>query len=241
MDYIKHVCIGIQARSTSERFPKKIFELIDNKPLLKHVIDACDKAAFYLNRHTYKTRIRVSHVILCPYKDELIPSFSQGVMVIQGPEDDVLTRYVIMARKLEAAYIVRVTGDCPLLPHYLISKLINLAVINEYDYCSNVDEKTRTSIDGYDVEVMSRRALEWANENAKDPSLREHVTQILRSNQIPSDFKTSTVVNFLNQSHIKLSVDTPEDLERVRVEYERVKVPTDRAESLFGRNHVHKF
>jgi spore coat polysaccharide biosynthesis protein SpsF (cytidylyltransferase family) len=241
MDSIKHVCIGIQARSSSKRFPRKVFEMIGDKPLLKHVIDACDKSAFYLNRHTYQSKIRVSYAVLCPTKDEILHGFSQCAMIIEGPEDDVLSRYVLMANKLEADYIVRVTGDCPLLPHYLISKHIKLAVINEYDYCSNVDEKTRTAIDGHDVEVMSRRALQWADQNATDPSLREHVTQILRSNQIPPDFKMSTVINFLNQSHVKLSVDTIEDLERVRVEYERVMIPTARAENLFGRKRVHKF
>lgn len=241
MDSIKHVCIGIQARSTSHRFPRKVFEIIGDKPLLKHVIDACDKAAFYLNRHTYKSRIRVSHAILCPARDEITRVFGKCAMVIEGSESDVLSRYVLMAKKLEADFIVRVTGDCPLIPPFLISKIITLSVVNQYDYCSNVDEKTRTAIDGHDVEVISKRALSWADENAQDPSLREHVTQILRSNQIPSDFKTSTVIGFLDQSHLKLSVDTPDDLERVRAEYARVMQSAAKAEKIFGAQHVHKF
>jgi spore coat polysaccharide biosynthesis protein SpsF len=242
MDSIKHVCIGIQARSTSARFPRKVFELIGGKPMLRHVIDTCDKSAFYTNRHTLYSKIRVSIAILCPYKDEIVRNFgTRGLPIIEGPEQDVLSRYALMAKSLEADYIVRVTADCPLLPHYLITKHIKLAVVNEYDYCSNVDEKVRTAIDGHDVEVISRRALEWADRHAQDPSLREHVTQILRSNQVPQDFKRGAVIGFLNQSHIKLSVDTPEDLERVRIEYERAKNPAETAEALFGKHHVHKF
>lgn len=240
MDSIKHVCIGIQARSTSQRFPRKVFELIDGKPMLRHVIDACDRASFYLNRHTFQSKIRVSYAVLCPYQDEIQSAFGTRAMVLEGPENDVLARYKILLNRLEPDYIVRVTSDCPLLPPFLITKHIKIAVSNEYDYCSNVDEKVRTALDGYDVEVMSRRALLWADENCKDPSLREHVTPILRTKLIPHDFKVGYVVGFLNQSHIKLSVDTPEDLERVRIEYERVKRAHETAEKMSGKNCVHK-
>lgn len=209
--------------------------------MIRHVIDTCDQSVYYLNRFTDRSRIRASYAVLCPFKDEIVKALKSRCNVIEGPEDDVLARYQTMSEKLSPDYIVRVTADCPLIPPFLITKLIKLAVVNEYDYCSNVDEKVRTSMDGHDVEVMSKRALEWANVTATDPSLREHVTQILRSHLIPSDFKTSTVVNFLNQSHVKLSVDTPEDLERVRIEYERAKSSTDAAEALFGRSHVHRF
>jgi spore coat polysaccharide biosynthesis protein SpsF len=240
MSGIKHVVIGIQARSSSRRFPRKVYELIDGKPMLRHVIDAADKASFYLNRYTYQSKIRVSYAVLCPYKDEIIKSFGSRAMVIEGPEDDVLTRYKIMADRLQADYIVRITSDCPLLPPFLITKHIKIASANQYDYCSNVDPKVRTAIDGYDVEVMSKRALDWADQNASDPTHREHVTSILRTNQIPSEFKTGHILGFLNQSHIKLSVDTPDDLEHVRIEHERTKSAHEKAEALSGSQNVHK-
>lgn len=240
MDFIRHVCIGIQARSNSHRFPRKVFELIDEKPMLRHVIDACDRASFYLNRHTFQSKIRASYAVLCPHRDEIQQAFGTRAMVIEGPEEDVLSRYKLLVTKLEPDYIVRVTSDCPLLPPFLITKHIKIAIANSYDYCSNVDEKVRTALDGYDVEVISRRALLWADENCSDPSLREHVTPILRTKLIPKDFKVGHVLGFLNQSHIKLSVDTPEDLERVRIEYDRVKKAHHLAEALAGKQNVHR-
>jgi spore coat polysaccharide biosynthesis protein SpsF (cytidylyltransferase family) len=237
---MKRVCIGIQARSTSSRFPNKVFEVIAGKEMLRHVVDAVDKCAFYLNRNSHRSGVEVSHVILCPKGDPIKAKYETRTAVMEGPEDDVLTRYYIMANRMDADYIVRITGDCPLVPPYLISKHIKVAIANEYDYCSNVDEGYRTAIDGYDVEVVSRRALEWANENAKEPRDREHVTTILRTQKFTESFKCGLVVNFLNQSHVKLSVDTLDDLEAVRVESDRVNKNIEKARAKFGRNHVHQ-
>lgn len=242
MSQIRQVWVGIQARSGSKRFPRKVFELIDGKPLLRHVIDSCDKAAFYMNRHTHQSKIMVNYAILCPFGDEIKQAFGTRCMVIEGPEDDVLARYKLLSDKVHPDYIVRVTGDCPLIPHYLITKLIKTTIANDYDYCSNVDEKCRTAVDGYDVEVMSKRALLWADTHALAGSKdREHVTTLLRSRQTPEHFKLGHVIGFLNQSHFKYSVDTPEDLDRVRVEYARVKQAQVEAEKLFGKTQVHRF
>jgi spore coat polysaccharide biosynthesis protein SpsF (cytidylyltransferase family) len=237
---MKRVCIGIQARSTSARFPGKVFEIIAGKEMLRHVVDAADKCAFYLNRNSHRSGIEVSHVVLCPKGDPIKQRYETRAMVMEGPEDDVLTRYYTMANRLDADYVVRITGDCPLVPPYLITKHIKVTIANEYDYCSNVDEGARTAIDGYDVEVMSRRALEWANENAKEPSQREHVTTIMRTKAFESQFKCGAVVNFLNHAHVKLSVDTVDDLEAVRVELERVSKRVEAARSKFGKSHVHQ-
>ncbi len=240
MSTLAHVCIGIQARSTSTRFPRKVFELIDGKPILRHVLDACDKAAFYLNRTSDRSGIRVSYAVLCPQGDPIKAAFGTRAMILEGSEKDVLSRYVSMASKLGADYIVRVTADCPLLPPFLISKHIKIAVQNRYDYCSNVDENVRTAIDGFDVEVISKRALDWLGQYANQDSEREHVTTLLRSGQIPNDFKVGHVVGYLNQSGLKLSVDTPEDLERVRTEYESVKNILMQAEQMAGKSAVHR-
>lgn len=237
---MKHVCIGIQARSTSSRFPNKIFEPIQGKEMLKHVVDAVDKSQYYLNRNSHRSGFTVSYAILCPKGDPLKEKYKTRSKIIEGDEFDVLSRYVEMARALSADYIVRVTGDCPMLPPYLITKHVKLALANEYDYVSNVDEQYRTSIDGHDVEVFTKSALDWADEHAKEPRDREHVTTVLRTSAFSENHKCGLVVNHLNQSHIKLSVDTHDDLEHVRIENERLNKILESARIKFGKNHVHQ-
>ncbi len=238
MAHINNVLIGIQARSTSTRFPRKSFAMLGDKPLLQHVIDACKKAAMYENKFSFKKHTLVNVAVLCPFDDEIVPGFKNTCRIIEGPEDDVLTRYVNAAEKTAADYIVRITADCPLIPPYLISKHITSAVVNRHDYLSNVDERLRTSFDGIDCEVISKEALAWLHVNATEPKDREHVTTLLRR-EPPKWANIGHVVGYIDLSDLKLSVDTPEDLERVKKHYDKINSAIESA-SKFA-NQVHRF
>lgn len=233
------ILIGIQARSTSKRLPGKCFEMIGDRRLLDHVIDAAKSSAAYMNRHTNKNGVLVKVSLLIPFGDRIESEFKRSCHIVHGPEDDVLTRYKTAADVNEADFIVRVTGDCPLIPSFLISKIIKIGVMNKYDYVSNSDENSRTSLDGVDCEVMSKKLLDYLDENAKDPSDREHVTAMARR-EPPRWAKMGAVVGYFDQSGIKLSVDTKEDLERVRNEYESLSRRLNDAERRYGRGCIHR-
>lgn len=242
MSNMTHVCIGIQARSTSARFPRKVFEMIGDKPMLSHVIDNCKAAAQYSNNYTHKNKIVITVALLIPSGDEIGPSFHKHhVPIIDGPEFDVLSRYMKMSERMNSDFIVRVTGDCPLLPHFLIGKAITVATKNQLDYVSNVDESMRTAADGFDIEVLSRRALEWANVNSTDPKDREHVTRVLRTKPIPPDFKVGHIISYVDLSNMKLSVDNRDDLERVRAHYGRIQEAISKAEAVHGKASIHRY
>lgn len=240
-DFLK-VVIGIQARSTSHRFPRKVFQKIGEKMMISHVLEACERSARYMNGQMGQNKTVTEVALLVPYKDELVGALyrRRGLSIIEGPEDDVLARYVMAARKLEADYIVRVTGDCPLIPPYLITKHVTTARMNGYDYLSNVDDTARTAADGTDCEVISRKLLEWLDVNATDKADREHVTTLAR--RAPPEWaSTGHVIGHLNLSGLKLSVDTEEDLERVRGEYEKLQNAIHSAEAKNGKQSVHRF
>lgn len=234
------VVIGIQARSTSKRFPNKVFAKIGDKAVLQHVIDAAKDACVYSNRFTDRWQREVSFALLIPFDDPIKVHFAGAGRIIEGPEDDVLARYLKMAKETDADYIVRVTGDCPLIPSYVITKHIKTAIKNKYDYVSNVDERLRTSFDGTDCEVISRRLLELASDCAKAKSDREHVTTWIRRCP-PTWAKFGHVIGYLPMADLKLSIDTPEDLERVRDYYNQVQDAIRLAERLHGKNSVHRF
>lgn len=240
MDNLISVLIGIQARSTSTRLPKKCFEPIGGKRLLDHVIEACNRAAKYSNKFTYRKNYTTDIALLIPEGDMIKRAFSSQAEIVEGSEYDVLSRFEKAQKKFNAEYICRITGDCPLIPPFVISKHISLAVVGEYDYVSNVDEECRLSLDGIDCEVMSRRMLRWLVENARTPQEKEHVTILARTDP-PVWAKRGFTASFFDQSHIKLSVDTREDLERVREEYDRVGKKLQKAEKLYGRESIHRF
>jgi spore coat polysaccharide biosynthesis protein SpsF len=233
------VVIGIQARSTSKRFPGKVFEMIGDKSVLQHVLHAALGSSLYLNNTMRRSGVYTMFALAIPQGDRIAKAFPNACMV-EGPENDVLKRYVMLAQKFSADYIVRITGDCPLLPSPLITKHIKVALKNAYDYVSNVHEEFRTSLDGFDVEVFSRKMLDWADQTASIPSDREHVTTFMRRHP-PEWAKIGHVINYISMANVKLSVDTPEDLERVRVAYNEIKRALKTAEELHGKAALHRF
>jgi spore coat polysaccharide biosynthesis protein SpsF (cytidylyltransferase family) len=138
------------------------------------------------------------------------------VQYLEGPEQDVLTRFYWAAKAVGAKHVIRITSDCPLIDSSIISYMAWLVAANNFDFLTNLP-----CIDGQDVEIMSMRALEWANEKAKDDRSREHVTlyikeNVERFNKAGLSYCTYSSI-LLNQKYFpKMSVDTPEDLETVR-------------------------
>jgi len=215
------VLIGIQARSSSKRFPNKMMAALDGKPVIEHVISTCLSVRDYLSKSKIES-IDVQVALLVPWGDPLKSRFENMVRIIEGPEDDVLTRYWNAYKSGDYDFVARITGDCPLIPSFVIVKHIKCAVAFDADYVSNVDPMMRTEIDGWDCEVLSREALSWLNDNAKEQEDREHVTTLIR--QIPPRWaKIGHVIGFVDRSSIKLSVDTIEDLERVSEQMANVK------------------
>lgn len=236
----KKILIAIQARSTSSRLPGKVLQLIDGKTMLDHVCDAAKRSADYLNRFTFKTGIAVHCCLVVPTGDPIVSQFRHKILVIEGSETDVLGRYMAAVDSQKPDWVVRITSDCPLIPPFIISKHIKLAVVNNYDYISNIDPRFRTALDGADCEVVSAKLMQWAHENAKPGPDREHVTPLCRSTP-PRWAKCAAVIGFFDESEVKLSVDTSEDLEAVRHNFERVKDKIRQAEKAYGRENVHRF
>ena len=213
MEKFTSVAIVIQARSTSKRFPGKIFERIGSKQVLQHVLDACYNSAGYINVRSSTHGVVCGVSLAVPTNDAILVPYAKH-NIIQGPEDDVLRRYAIAREKLGADYIVRITADCPFVPPFMISKMIQNAVKYKIDFHSNAEPRSRTVPDGWDVEVISKKLLEWLDENAKEPADREHVTSMLAVSPPPWAV-IEPVVGFADFSEVKLSVDTEDDLERL--------------------------
>lgn len=230
------VLIGIQARSTSERLPNKAIEVICGTPILGRVIYACDSAAATI-RHKGPADVTVA--VLTPYGDPIVSHFRDRAAMVEGPELDVLERYRMALDEYRPDYVVRITGDCPMIPSPVIVSHVLLAMKHEYDYFSNTDERFRTALDGIDCEVVSARLMRHTAEVAKRADDREHVTLMMRR-EPPSWAKIGVSLTHFDNSHVKLSVDTPEDLENVRREFDRTYSKYQAAVRVLGKSRVHR-
>src|SRR6185436_10128014 len=59
---------------------------------------------------------------------------AMGLRVFRGDEDDVLRRHVECARFLDAAHVVRVTGDNPLTDLETLERLVELHLAQDAEY-----------------------------------------------------------------------------------------------------------
>lgn len=237
------VLIGIQARSTSERLPRKAHLKILGKPILQHVIDRAKDAASYLNRYSSGNGFNTDVSLLIPLGDEIKGAFKGHCPIIEGDEKDVLSRYVALQASTECDYIVRITGDCPMIPAFLIQKIIKIGMINGHDYVSNVgddQETNRTSMDGYDCEFLSSRMLKHLDDHATSAEDREHVTALARR-EMPDWANYGHVMGQADLSGIKLSVDTLEDYERVTAFMELLKAKAVQSVRKYGKQNVFTF
>lgn len=204
------VCI-IQARIGSTRLPGKVLIPIMGKPMLQQVVERVAKS-----RLIDKIIIATTHK---PQDDPLAALCDASQWsYYRGSEDDVLDRYYQAAKQNHADVIVRITSDCPLIDPSVLDLVVAtfLSTAPTVDYASNV--VVRTYPRGLDTEVFSFNALERAWSDDKAPNWREHVTPYIH--QQPGLFRLQHVVNPVDYSRYRLTVDTPADMALIQRIYE---------------------
>lgn len=189
----------IQARLGSTRLPGKVLETLGGQSLVARVVAAAGQIAGV-------NRVIVAWPGDAPHR----------------AESDVLGRYADVARRENADVIVRLTGDCP-----LFDSQVGTLVVQRYlsgghrDYVSNVYPR-RTWPDGLDCEVFSYRLLKLADLGATDAADREHVTPWMQRRLGPDVVNLELPVDW---SHVRLTCDTREDLEWLRVAIQAPRSP----------------
>lgn len=203
----------IQARMGSTRLPGKVLMPLAGKPVLWHIV------------HRLKQCCMVDVIAIAtsngPQDDPIALWAAEiGIPAVRGPEDNVLERYLLAARQLDADVVLRVTGDAPLVDPSLIDHMITLLVEGDADYCTG--EPGVISIhEGF--APLSRKALEKIGREAgSDPAGREHVDGFIKKH--PERFSIVHVP--IPQEHhltgTRISVDTPADLEFLNLLYQEL-------------------
>jgi len=220
----KKITVMIQVRTGSTRLPGKALKKIEGKPIIWHMINRVKKIKSVQQIVIVTTRKR---------EDERFLKIAQenGILGFQGSEEDVLDRHYRCAMKFNADPIIRITSDCPLIDPYLVERILQVFLKNNYDYVTNREPPTYP--DGLDTEIFSFSALKKAAIYAKMRSEREHVNPYIVKN--PKKFKIFNYRNRKDLSHMRWTVDEKNDLKFVRQIYSRMK-----PKMLFSTNAVLK-
>lgn len=195
----------VQARQGSARYPGKSLRPLAGRPMILHVLERAkeiDCGPVWLATSINERDDELAKVVSLA-----------GYTVYRGSEWDVLQRMSEAARLARAETVVRLTGDCPLLAPEVSRAVLDLYVANGADAYTSNDTARSGWPDGLDTEVFPADLLHHMADRTTDPLDREHVTRAMRKS-LASELH-ATFLCQENWTHVKLSVDTVEDFNRV--------------------------
>jgi spore coat polysaccharide biosynthesis protein SpsF len=205
----------LQARMGSMRFPGKVMADLAGRPMLEQIIRN-------LRRARLITQLVVATTALT--QDDIIARLADSLDVpfYRGSESDVLDRYYRAAQQFEAEIVVRLTADNPMVDGAFVDCCLGQFASADppVDYLDTGGSPPFPV--GLSVEVFRFRALEEAWREDRDPASREHVTPYIRCH--PQGFRSKRVANRANDSDLRWTIDTEEDLVRVRRIYDALQL-----------------
>lgn len=192
--------IVVQARMGSTRLPGKVLKQVRGKPLLEYLVERLRRVRL-ADAFVVATTIEPADAAIVAECERL------GVRYTRGPELDVLARYHDAAIAHQAALVVRVTSDCPLIDPAVIDAAIGLYRGGQYDYVSNALRPGYPL--GMAVEVFPFALLDQARREAVAPAEREHVTPFFYLR--PERYRIGHLRNRTDLSAERWTVDTEQD------------------------------
>lgn len=152
--------ICICTRLDSRRVPRKVFQRIDGKPAIQHILDRV--------RHTYPI------VIAVPEKCNDFDGYdSPEVSIYKGQGNSPLHRMANVLRIWEEDYIIRITHDDMLIDKQTMVDAVKLAEKEGAGYVISP-----SIVEGAGVEVISRENLLAAADAIKEPI--EHISYYVK-------------------------------------------------------------
>ena len=195
------VC-GIQARMSSSRLPGKMLADVGGAPLIERVVERLGRAS-ELAEVAVLTSTDASDDPLVEHCE------ARGIAVRRGSLDDVLSRYLDLARETGASWIVRITGDCPLVSSEFVDAQVR--AVREFDADLVHAPGGRATLPGHSI--ISTRALFRAAESG-DQRDREHVGSFwLLENRHLLRTVELQLPSGLRRDDVRLTIDEEVDLE----------------------------
>jgi spore coat polysaccharide biosynthesis protein SpsF len=163
----------IQARASSERLPNKIFKELEGIPVLGIIIK---------NLQAVKEIQEVWVATSEPGSDR-VKSIAKdfGANTYIGHPDDVLSRYLAIAKSSHASILVRATGDNPFVDTARIKKTMELHRESDADVCAFLGLPLGATVETLKAETL-RKSYFKINQlsNKERMSHKEHVSTYLK-------------------------------------------------------------
>lgn len=201
--------IILQVRMDSRRLPGKALALVGGRPLVEQCIrrlqhgDAAPVILATTTRDDDQVLAALGHLA--------------GVGVFRGAASDVLDRFVRCAAAYDLAYVIRATADNPAVDPAAPQRVLDALVRTGADYVREEGLPYGAAVEGVTTAALMRAAA-----LARDAEDREHVTTFV---QRRTDLFRGVCLDApppLARPDVRLTVDTPDDLLRMRQLYDSI-------------------
>ena len=170
------VITSVEARMGSSRLPGKTLASINGVPMLRVIVERL-RPAKGVDDIVVATSDSPENDVL----EELCQAL--GVHCFRGDENDVRARVLCAAKAHGADVLVKLTGDNPLVDHYLTEAMLerfftmdcDLLTNGAMEYSRNWSEP-RTFPIGCNIQVLKRSVLEDTARRFPSSRFKEHVT-----------------------------------------------------------------
>ena len=211
---MSEVIIIVQARMGSKRLPGKSLIDIAGKPLIGHLFDSLVQA-LPIDQIFLATTSLPEDFQLGEYIE------SKGISIHFGDSEDVASRYCEILENNPAEYFFRVCGDTPLYDYRLIEQ--GLSILNrsgkKFDFVTSMPNRgfpMGMNIELFNSEIFLKGYSQFSKRNHF-----EHVTNYFYDNKDNYAYleERCNLDNY-EYSRYKFSVDTQDDLNRIRKIYD---------------------
>lgn len=203
--------VVIQARMGSTRLPGKVLERVGRWTILEHCVRRLRAGGDY----------PIVVATSTAPGDTVIEEAARamGTHVFRGDETDVLARYRGAARSFALTHVVRATADNPFVDGDGVHRTLQFLGRVGADHVVECGLPVGAAVEAVTVDALDRAAA-----LVVDPYDREHVTSFIRRD---GHFKALRAVapGAIRRPGLRLTVDTPDDLEFVRHVYADLGTP----------------
>ncbi len=211
--------ILIQARTTSQRLPRKVLLPLSLEDQTKTILE-------WIYERLKKTLLSKIFFVI-PEDDEDLIDFleKRSIPFFCGPLEDVRKRYILAAEKLNVDIIIRATADNPFVEPLLVIPTIQELIEQDLDLFSFLGLPL-----GVSVEAFTLKALKKGQDKLNDLIYKEHVSLHIKKNPNLFRFKHKEYqpfIKYINKKNInilpRLTLDQEEDYEVFKNVYKKLK------------------
>lgn len=209
---MKTIRVFIQARMSSQRFPGKVLAPFRGQPLIRNVIDRVAHAV-PLSQIVVVTSVDPTDDPLSLYIQHL------QVACFRGSLEDVFSRFQRALNLYPCEWLIRVSGDSPLMDGEIITTMLDYALHdpNRDQVSLYTNVFPRTFPVGHSVEIIHAQRFAAISADTLTADEKEHVTKVFYNH--PAQYG---IINRESGdpslAQKRLVVDTLDDLRRLEQE-----------------------